>query len=442
MAPAVLPLEIQEKVIDGVHDHPISLRSCSLVCRDWRIRAQYNLFSSITLSQAPSKARCPGERLREVLLGNPALPLAVTSLTLEHGALFRYHDGWQLQHIPEWMSLLLNLRTLILRSTHNTWSNISDTTIRHALSLVPFVSTLVLDQVALQTPDSLVLSASIPSPSTGGTPISEISLKHLICTAFPITVNENLSSPSPPHIPRLLRRLTDMGLTGLHTLEVGWSSSWGPATSGTASAAPTELRDLERFCVRFRKPNDAYDRQTQGMRSTLHTILFMDSSTENDMRATFRAIASSARLRSLGVTLGDTQHDFVRANSRKASPSLLTSLSAHLSETPPPHPDLEILEITLAVPHRSLNSAWDSAARELARVLGDGLRYPRFCLVRLRLFMREAAARDVRKGGSAVLSPDELKKRGLLLLEPFASQGVDVKVDVTVLAPAPGAVHA
>ncbi|KAI0698665.1 hypothetical protein C8Q76DRAFT_861861 [Earliella scabrosa] len=48
--PRPLPLEIEERIIDGLQDSVATLRLCALVCRSWYIRSRYNLLRKITVT--------------------------------------------------------------------------------------------------------------------------------------------------------------------------------------------------------------------------------------------------------------------------------------------------------------------------------------------------------------------------------------------------------
>ncbi|KIP01799.1 hypothetical protein PHLGIDRAFT_80071, partial [Phlebiopsis gigantea 11061_1 CR5-6] len=44
----ILPLEIQDMIIDHLHNDKRSLQSCALVCKHWLPASRYHLFHSIT----------------------------------------------------------------------------------------------------------------------------------------------------------------------------------------------------------------------------------------------------------------------------------------------------------------------------------------------------------------------------------------------------------
>ena len=50
-----LAFEIEEQILDHLHDDPIALRACSLTCRAWVSLARLHLFKAVDLT---CKRRC------------------------------------------------------------------------------------------------------------------------------------------------------------------------------------------------------------------------------------------------------------------------------------------------------------------------------------------------------------------------------------------------
>ncbi len=44
-----LPIEIEDRIVDQLVDHPASLRNCSLTCRAWLPRSRFHLFGTIRI---------------------------------------------------------------------------------------------------------------------------------------------------------------------------------------------------------------------------------------------------------------------------------------------------------------------------------------------------------------------------------------------------------
>lgn len=64
-----LPVELQDMVIDHLHDDIPSLKTCSLVAKPWLFTAKFHLFHDITLVTSPSDPRPTG---------NPETPRSIT----------------------------------------------------------------------------------------------------------------------------------------------------------------------------------------------------------------------------------------------------------------------------------------------------------------------------------------------------------------------------
>ncbi|KAF8055613.1 hypothetical protein FPV67DRAFT_808910 [Lyophyllum atratum] len=51
MSTITIPSELSDRVIDHCHDDKATLRSCSIVCKDWVAASRYHLFSSVVLKR-------------------------------------------------------------------------------------------------------------------------------------------------------------------------------------------------------------------------------------------------------------------------------------------------------------------------------------------------------------------------------------------------------
>jgi len=143
-----LPQELVDHVLDHLHDDPLTLSSCSLVCHSWLPTTRYHLFSTVAfrprLSDSPigqPVELCP--RLHEILLVNPNLARYIRHLEIWEGAPGAHPSRCEMGYViwiarettlPLVLSKLKCLRRLELCGNVNiSYSEFSDT-LRSALS--------------------------------------------------------------------------------------------------------------------------------------------------------------------------------------------------------------------------------------------------------------------------------------------------------------------
>ena len=72
-----LPLEVEENIIDHLHDHTSTLLDCSMVCKSWIPRARFHLFRSISIRYKDEL-----DEICNFLDANPSLRSLVRTVTL------------------------------------------------------------------------------------------------------------------------------------------------------------------------------------------------------------------------------------------------------------------------------------------------------------------------------------------------------------------------
>jgi hypothetical protein len=88
--PLYLPQELADHIIDHLHDNPLALRRCSLVCHAWLPTSRLHLFSKIAFRASPDG--CPSnelcKRLYALLSTSPDIIPNIHELEITEGALF------------------------------------------------------------------------------------------------------------------------------------------------------------------------------------------------------------------------------------------------------------------------------------------------------------------------------------------------------------------
>ncbi|KAF5386064.1 hypothetical protein D9615_002700 [Tricholomella constricta] len=100
-----LPQELVDHIIDHLYDDPLTLTSCSLVCRQWLPTSRLHLFSKISLKVTPAVAS-PSElckRLHRLLTTSPSIISCIRELEVLEGSPLggQGHGQAQAQSLPQ-----------------------------------------------------------------------------------------------------------------------------------------------------------------------------------------------------------------------------------------------------------------------------------------------------------------------------------------------------
>ncbi|KAH9940144.1 uncharacterized protein BXZ73DRAFT_99141 [Epithele typhae] len=155
----------------------------------------------------------------------------------------------------------------------------------------------------------------------------------------------------------------------------------------------------------------------------------IDDGTHQRTRELLDALASCSRLRSLHITHGEPEtRPFYSLRRPVLSSARVDLLRDHFSRTPPAHPHLEELKITITYWAKDVERAWAAVISQLAAALCDRARYPAF----RRLCVCKAVAFDRTPGPH---DPDLEAARRICsrLFSGFAVPGVEVVVEAKVL---------
>lgn len=85
-----LPQELVDHIVDHLHDDPITLNSCSLVCHAWLPTSRLHLFAKISLKVTPAAGHlAPSElckRLHRILTSSPSIICYIRELEVLEGS--------------------------------------------------------------------------------------------------------------------------------------------------------------------------------------------------------------------------------------------------------------------------------------------------------------------------------------------------------------------
>ncbi|KAH9940159.1 uncharacterized protein BXZ73DRAFT_99157 [Epithele typhae] len=421
-----LPPEICDFVVDEVHTASTvyntskTLKACALVCRQWRDRAQFHLFSTIDLLigdvLGPGKRKTkPADNLREVLSARPDLASRVTSLKLNH-IVFSNNDAvWKKEDLQDWPSQFPKLREIYFLSPDGNMSHLPLKQLVSALLHAPStLEHLTLGGVDIPA-NSVRKLSGIKRKRTSPT------IRHL--TAFYDFLAYNRGNPGVirPDIGILLDALVHCGLISrptLLTLDLPHYWDISEPWDRTLPDDSLNFANLETFGVMLCHSQDDdpdYDDGTH-----IRTRELMD------------ALASCSRLRVLHITYGEpefrTNDDRHLLRHKYLSDALIRILVDHFSQTPVPHPGLEELKFTITYWIKDVERVWTPAIPELARVLCDRARYP--------VFRRVSVTKAVTEDPYAREEPpdeDTVCENCKRVFAAFEAQGVELEVEMEVM---------
>lgn len=117
--PLHLPQELADHIIDHLHDDPLALRGCSLVCRAWLPTSRLHLFSKVVFRASPDG--CPSnelcKRLYNLLSSSPDIIPNIHELDITEGALFGA-PGYPAGASTTWVATEWTLPRLLKMLTH------------------------------------------------------------------------------------------------------------------------------------------------------------------------------------------------------------------------------------------------------------------------------------------------------------------------------------
>ncbi|KAH9917916.1 uncharacterized protein BXZ73DRAFT_105436 [Epithele typhae] len=410
-----LPPELYDLVIDQV-DPLDTLTSCALVCRQWCGRAQFRLFSSISIPVPTGKdntQKDPSDNLRSVLSTHPALSLPTSTLALSLESDDR--STYDKDIVEDWTVRFPNLRQIIF---------VASSTMPSLLPLPLLVSTL----------------RRLPRLSFNTLTLRGVDVTSTCGAARAVNVPQNVEDCQ---LPCILHLAADFH----HTSYLRGTPSVGRMN---ACALLDELirhrllsreslitLDLPQYWTLSTIKWDAFDGNFPSLQhfsvllshSQSLDSLHDDDGTHENTRRLLDALTGCPNLRSLHIIYGEPERrrdwHTVR-DSALASPALVDILTAHFARARAPHPRLEELRLTLAYDGEDVEDVWGHARTlpRLAATLADGARYPAFRRVRVRSLV--PASLEYRAFARALETPREACAR---LFEVFAEHGVEVEVE-------------
>ncbi|KAI0698659.1 hypothetical protein C8Q76DRAFT_243038 [Earliella scabrosa] len=151
--PRPLALEIEERIIDGLHDNIRALGLCASVCRSWYIRCRYHLLHRITVTTVGDvDKRCTDFDVR------PGLKSIVSELRIRPELNSpRCRDLIWIplaRQLPRLRKLLLSSGSFHQNSPHISFHQTTLTGLRYSH---PPVKTLELSYIMLRSPQDLLL---------------------------------------------------------------------------------------------------------------------------------------------------------------------------------------------------------------------------------------------------------------------------------------------
>ncbi|KAH9940200.1 uncharacterized protein BXZ73DRAFT_75795 [Epithele typhae] len=388
---STLPPELHDRIIDAVSDvAPGALGACASVCRAWRPRAQYHLFSSTTVRDACSPKAPHRDSLIHLLSASSILAFKISALTLLRCKLDD-SGRWEAPDLG-WITSLANLHTLTLSSPYCRCTTVSMHVLLPVLLQLPSLESL-LNGVFIGN-RTRITAESVPQLAAARRGFG--SLQHVQCKVYiPVSLKRHIY-PTPIEI--LFNELVKWRIVSpanFKTLDLPQHLPWGSPQASQAFMAAIRRWKIERFGA-----------------------LFVERRAPERPTVTFGLVAKCF------------EEYFLALSDIPQLPSaFVDSLVAHFAQASAPHPDLEELSFTIVYPPSRLVSYWKPALERLARSLCDRKRYSRFRGVRVRFLVRNGACgypwpKEVGP------SPSATKSKGKLLFSAFEDGRVRVDVEV------------
>ncbi|KAH9940140.1 uncharacterized protein BXZ73DRAFT_75746 [Epithele typhae] len=318
---------------------------------------------------------------------------------------------WKEDDIKNLPAQLPNLQRLVLSSRNGTYSQISAQLL---------TSTLLNAHTSL---DYLVLDGvDLPKRSFNNTlfgiqrsPAAPV-LHHLKAVWTPTCYIRGFSGVLRPDIHLFLDALTTLGLISRQTLlTLDLPHYWKISEHWQSDVYATlKLPSLEIFGIML-----------SHSQHNNHTV---DDGTHLRTRELLDALAPCARLRALHITYGEPElREWYSLRREHLSAALICFLRDHFSRTPPAHPHLEELKLTVAYWAKDVKRAWSPVISQLAAVLCDRARYPSF----RRLHVCKLVA--INQNDSDRSDLDAARRIVSGLFSAFAVPGVELIVDAEFL---------